>query len=395
MYRYTFSQSQRFYDEVPLNSAFIPHQNGLYTAATHYGTFYDNQNRYFNVKQSQKQKNFKFNNKMHQVQSGRHLEKKNTIFNINEKTKIIPKTADVIRIASYNIMRDFVHEEHTNHLKWHQREDRILKTIANIDADILCLQECNDLPNYDILSFLEKLSDQLHYTYSVHTDTQNNNTKKLRVTTLYKSPIQCVEKQTFWLSPNPISSVPAYEWQQKVARPIGMNAFTIPTTKDKLLYVWNTHFGHHFDEKHKSALLVPQLMKKYTGMNNFGVLCGDFNTFSQNNQGDFLRNTICNSSLPDFSLMNLGEKSKTYLGSSSDKGTFVGTSIDRYKPPLGTIGDQLDHIFITNNCLTNKKNTPELIIYNSTELPNEPEYLQQYDQFPSDHLAIFCDLPFC
>lgn len=281
---------------------------------------------------------------------------------------------------TFNLMRDEQHEQ-VEHLSWGARQLRALQLILNAEPDICTLNECRDiLPHHPIEQFLN-LFIPYGYWYDIHCDTRGYNDKVLKVATLWKyARFQCLTRATFWLAPNYLMPVPAWEWNQKVARPVGVNRMYL-RDNGHVLNVWNTHLGHSELEQRESAELLPRIMQQWGGTEP-SVLMGDFNFFEQRGAGS-LRRTLANH-LPAYPLTDIGQYARTILYNLEQNGTFVGTSIDRYCPPLGQIGDRLDHIWGYRVRLFGPTK-----VWNKTMYTPEPvPYLYHRDVFPSDHLPL-------
>jgi endonuclease/exonuclease/phosphatase family metal-dependent hydrolase len=335
------------------------------------------------------------------------------------------KYADVtLSAASYNIMRDDAHEN-VQSLKYCHREDNIMRQINDMGATIVALQECRDLPNAPFSDTLKKLR-RLGYRYSQHQDDKN---PKLRIVTLWlqHSELELLESSTHWLNPDFNEPRAAKEWNQKTPRPVGCDVFRVAGTH-QLVLVYNTHLGHAEYEKNQSIILlkqqmmlkIKQLREKYstkdvelTNEDISTLFMADCNFFYQL-QGKEQRHLLCTRALPvvdnnrsyvnavstadsqnqvmftaevPFKLDDLTVNARLILGQAQEKehGTFVGSSIDREKPKLGQVGNPLDIIAGQNVHVTKS------LIYNKTGSTDnhEPEYLANYDVFPSDHLPLF------
>ncbi len=269
-------------------------------------------------------------------------------------------------------------------MRWCNREERVVKLLIDINADLVMLQECRDLDGHPIQTFLDKLQN-CGYSHSVHYDRSGLNQKLLKVVTLWKTNVfNLQESHTLWLGPNPASPIPALEWNQKVARPIGINKL-LHLPSRRAVWSFNTHFGYHDLEKMESCKLLPWCVSQLTN-NEPVVVAGDFNFFGPT--ADIHRQALCNSNWKT-KFHDTGLNSVTALHHRRENGTFVGSSIDVHRPPLYTIGERLDHIF----SLRLGYRGPS-IVWNKTMLPQEPAYLQNYDMFPSDHLPLVAEFTF-
>lgn len=287
-------------------------------------------------------------------------------------------------VMTWNIMRDFPHFHSSNPaFAWHNREPRIIALIKDVNADIIGLQECIDLPGEPILKFLHKLKS-LGYDFEIFTDMYGNNDKQLKVVTLWKrDSIYKHSSYTRWLSPQCQDSKPAVEWHQKVARPVGVSCF-MHMHSNKPMWIWNTHLGHSEFEKEMSCNLLIDLIAERTASDHAVVLLGDFNLFKKSERLRYI--LTHNAKCP---LQDLGREATTILDSRTMPNTFVSSSIDSIQLPPGSIGDRLDYQFGYRVSLDGPAR-----IWNKTMLDVEPPYLQQPDVFPSDHLPLVTRL-FC
>ena len=168
-----------------------------------------------------------------------------------------------VRIKSYNVMRDFVPFHASEDLVWSKREQKILNVISTANADILCLQECIDLPNFPIVNFLVKLK-LIGYDYMEFYDRSGINNKILRVVTAWRRGMFTrVTEKTMWLSPDESNPTPAYTWAQRVARPVGLLCLKNKNT-NTCFWIANTHLGHSLRERVNSMKLLPWLLEKHT-----------------------------------------------------------------------------------------------------------------------------------
>jgi len=304
------------------------------------------------------------------------------------------KKSDSYRIMSYNIMRDDLHENHyLETWKWRHREHKILRTIQDANPDILCLQECRDLQGHPIAQFLKQLLP-LGYDYESHCDFNN---PRLRVVTAFKRNLfQLSMHRTFWLNrdnlESPLMVTNEAKQMHKTMRPIGFDILIpifVKSSNTKLhpIHVYNTHLGHSIAEKEWSVQILPELMRQYSGLISPAVLCMDANFFSQHS-GLQQRQTLCSArsyqllDLTAHARLVLETDEKTVAKIHSPTGTFIGTSIDFNKPKLGELGNALDIIAGHN------VNLQSALLWNKTFLNPEPRFLENYDIFPSDHVAI-------
>lgn len=324
----------------------------------------------------------------------------NTNNNNNNNNSIEHKSTTVevnasYRVMSYNIMRDDLHENHRSQkYKWKFRERRLLKVILDADSDIVCLQECRDLPQHPIVNFLKQLK-VLGYDYSEHFDSNNI---RLRVVTLWKRGIfKLLHTRTFWLNSDNVESSTFFTEEakklHKTIRPIGFDIL-IPQVntnhKTTPIHVWNTHLGHTTAEKNWSVDILPKLMLQYSGANSAAVLCMDANFFDAHS-GLEQRKQLCENK--QYEMQDLTFKAKFILPHPKfDKyerlGSFCGSSIDIHKPKYHEIGDALD-IITAHNCSLLRS-----WIWNKTMLDTEPPLFENYDDFPSDHLPLVVDLKY-
>jgi len=288
-----------------------------------------------------------------------------------------------IRVATYNIMRDSRHES-IGTFKWSNRESRIKALLYDMNADILCLQECRDLPDHAMAPFLH-LNMAPQYRFSIHAS--DKQLKQLKVVTLWKAnAFTLVHSHTFWLNRAIVHCM-----APKLSRPIGLDILLHNST-GAILWVFNTHFGCHESGKDASIATIGALMRGLfvtaaaaTTTTDVSmarvILAGDFNLFGATREAQriLLKNQYGNR----FCLHDQGQHAITALHARHENGTFVGTSIDEYSPPLLQIGERLDHIFSSN-----LESHGAACIWNKTMLTEEPAYLEDRDMFPSDHLPL-------
>jgi mRNA deadenylase 3'-5' endonuclease subunit Ccr4 len=292
----------------------------------------------------------------------------------------------MMRVMTFNICRDDAHERVTS-LAWANRQERVLRLIEDVQPDVLCLQECRDLEGHSFDTFLLLLRSRCFFLQGIqrHHDASN---PRLRVCTLWNAiKLKHVGTQTCWLNPSVYEPRVAHEWGQKCPRPLGNDIFQwngccydpAPST----LSVWNTHLGHGRRERDASVLLLHQLVVQQMNVTH-ALLLMDGNLFHQSN-GAHQRQTLCSNDVVDVS--SLAQYVIPPVDPVTPRGTFVGSSIDRHCPRLGTVGDALDLIVGVH------VRTCGTWIWNKTMLESgEPEFLANHDVFPSDHLPVVADI---
>jgi endonuclease/exonuclease/phosphatase family metal-dependent hydrolase len=292
----------------------------------------------------------------------------------------LSRSSGELVVMTWNLMRDFKHFNSKNPaFAWESREPRIIKVIQDANPSILTLQECIDLPGQPIVKFLNKLKG-LGYEFEVFCDVDGNNTKQLRVVTLWKPALYRLSSKTLWLSPDYASSRPALEWGQVVARPVGVSCFLHPYG-DMPLWVFNVHMGHAEFEKSQSCYALVQMVADTCMSSGQAALAmGDFNVFTEsdiyNLRGIITDNNLC-------PMTDLAVDARTVLGDLPAPCTFVSSSIDSQRLLPGQCGDRLDHVFGRKVTLNGAAK-----VWNKTMLPVEPPFLLLQDQFPSDHLPL-------
>ena len=338
-----------------------------------------------------------------------------------------------ISVLTYNVLRDNLHESSPSRC-FEARAEALYRVIRDADADVLCLQECRDLPDgRGIEPFLERLRTEAGYAYQVHGDAAGGggggrlDNKVLKVATLWKADVfACEQSRTFWLNAqNCASPLPAAEWGQRVARPLGANRLRLrpsPSLRSRprdstaadgadgedgaeedgrVLDVWNTHLGHGFLEKLNSARLLPRLMHAWSGERP-ALLVGDFNFFESGGherEAAHLRRVLETARVPAerprdalerllgrrYALLDVGKYARTALYDLAQTGTFVGSSLDAVRPAPGRIGDRLDYVWAHNVRLA----APARIWNKSMRAPEPQPYPPaDPDCYPSDHFPI-------
>jgi endonuclease/exonuclease/phosphatase family metal-dependent hydrolase len=330
-----------------------------------------------------------------------------------------------VRVKTYNIMRDFMHFHSSDDLSWDKREKKILNVIASADADVVCLQECINLPHFPIVNFLVKL-EMLGYDYIEFYDRSGINSKILRVVTAWKRGVfKSIVEKTMWLSPDESNPTPAYSWSQRVARPVGL--VCLKNTKTATVFwVANTHLGHATRERVNSMKLLPWLLEKHTQnvahcdtANHYPlILAGDFNIYEAGEAASHaIRNYVCNGH-PTYKMCDIGvlatphrpyvrdctsgndklaDQTVSPTGKASNSsGTFVGTRGDPWAPALGHVGSALDGIFVYAGSVVrdlSRSGSPHSWVWNYTGSECEPlGLLQQRNVFPSDHIGLVADI---
>jgi len=315
----------------------------------------------------------------------RPLSTKNIV--VDEKSGVGKKS---IRIMSINLMRDMWHK-----CTWKERVPKIIRLIELKNPDIIGFQECIDIPNHPLTEFLDELK-KIGYRVDVHFDFSPNNKIKLAVVNAWKKEkhIKKIFYRTLWLSPTPWSSVPATSWGQKIARPIGVNAFRIRGFMHPLCIV-NTHFGHSSFEKERSAELLPGLIQSLLNVPHSTIFLGDFNETTQKlENGEKVKDVdvkkiICESN-PAFQMREFTGTAITDIGSISPGGNFFSTEDDSHPTPLNEIGDQLDLFFGHNVDIAG----PVQICDQTFETPIPP-FCSKRGVYVSDHMPICADFVEC
>ena len=295
-----------------------------------------------------------------------------------------------IRILTMNLMRDKKHEySGIATLRWEYREPLIIRMITEMNPHILAFQECGfNFKNNHIETFLDKLR-AIGYKFYTHIDKDNNNEYKLAVVTGWREDlgIRKQYEETRWLAPDPCSSIPAVEWDQKTARPIGINRFSILGFK-KPLWLWNTHFGHNIREREYCAQMLPHQIRVLTGDDTRVILLGDFNDFKTANttnnglQEKSVLDILCDSN-NEYFLTDLSKDMETVIGKHKVSGTIFCTSNDIHATPLYQMGDRVDLILGHNMQVMNP-----VQVCNQTYQNPEPDWLSLRDRYLADHFAL-------
>ena len=326
------------------------------------------------------------------IQHGLDLNKYCLYINNNEQKEENEKNNEnknTISLMTFNIMRD----DRVNqipHLSWKSREERIIKIIQDANPDILCLQECRDLPNEKIENFLNKLKSN-QYNYFIHS---NKSKSRLKLATLWKyEKFHFIFGKTYFLNEN-------VEKKYLEKRPLGLlvlkPANNINQNNNPYLFIYNSHFGHDKEEKDITVKLVPEMINYhieeflkqfiYSKKPNISyLLMADTNFFLLQNGQEQLK-ILCEQH-PTIKFQHLTENSICIYKNENYKnmkGTFLGSSIDKFKPDKGEIGNELDVILGSKDIKLIKS-----FYWNKTMLKQEPEnILFETDIFPSDHIPV-------
>ncbi len=246
-------------------------------------------------------------------------------------------------ISSYNILAtayirsEFYPYVNPKHLKWENRRAPLLHKIAELEADILCLQEV-EKPFY---SLLETNLRKQGYT-GVYAQKHG---KPDGCATLFKTEkLNLLDVKTLY-----------YKDGQGERDSGHLALITTFETKTSALHIANTHLKwdrtNNSGEAHWGWRQLQELLGKGITTDNAWIICGDFNV------------------LPD-----------SFLVQELFARGFKDAYQERPQPTSNSNSQakRIDYLFYTDHFVAIPQKIPE--IYDTTPLPSETE--------PSDHLSV-------
>jgi predicted extracellular nuclease len=287
-----------------------------------------------------------------------------------------------LKIGTFNVANSPL-EEASKTVNFSLREKQIIKTINDIDADILGLNELRNYGNKQPVNFLGKLTNCNHiYDYM-------NGHKSMAMGILYKRskvyPMQIVKK---WLSTTP--DVPSDDWGNGFGRII-LGVKFLPVLDEQIcinskpLWIFIVHLGLGEFEKDQCVKLIPGLIKSIVHKDDNFLILGDFNFFDDKN-GLKQREVLVNSGMIDVgTTMNFYYNKTSEIGVRAF-GTFLGFNDDNYKSSYDQMiqsncAGRLDNIFISQN-----------LKYQNVMVFAESQQEVIDRKTPSDHLPLICNI---
>jgi endonuclease/exonuclease/phosphatase family metal-dependent hydrolase len=320
--------------------------------------------------------------------------------------------SNLLTVLQYNVDMAKVEEKYEN-TKWSNRSGRVIKTIRESGADIVCLQELRKLPSEhssdpDLRSgyppitvflsnvkFVSSRSDSELEEYKFELAYRNSEPGAFGQAILYNpEKWMVVDTKRVWLNQVDEYTNPDYEYMafgvlfRNVVPDTTPNSRNKTKPGDKQLFVWNVHFGMDEQVKTDSCKTLLRLRNEiYPEVPT--LICGDFNFFDDRDgkqQRELLTafNRVTRIGNDRQSLVDFGENMVTSQNQTQISGTFVGFEHNEFKAPLPGLASRLDHVFGSPGDFE-LDSTPVLLT--KTYIDPEPEELTSRD-LPSDHLAL-------
>jgi len=260
------------------------------------------------------------------------------------------------------------------------KEDRVIKLINDVNADIVCLQEVAQIPGTKSINKFLSNFDQYYYELAYRDAKEGSFGQAI----LYKKdkfyPLKTVKQ---WISDTSNMVSNTYDTGNLTYLLFGTQFMHISNNKivtnKAPFWIFNTHFGIPEDTKTKSAHKTVQLIKSLVEYDEY-LLCGDFNFFPDKDADK--QRKIFTDEMIDF-----GKGAKTLSGLNIE-GTFIGMHYDPYHININnhsSINSRLDHIFGSTGF-----SSLNPTLYSKTMLDIEPKDMMVSD-FPSDHLPLVID----
>jgi endonuclease/exonuclease/phosphatase family metal-dependent hydrolase len=304
----------------------------------------------------------------------------------------------IIKLGTFNVA-NAVTDEKSETTNFFVREEAVLKTIKDMNCDVLVINELRpymnrtDSSQCQPVTFLGKLPQYAHvYDY------MNGSPLSFGNAILYKRDVVYpVKTVKYWLSETP--EVPSDSWGNGFGRILMGIKFYPMLSPDKInlgakpFWVYAVHLGLGESEKAECAKLIPKLVRKDAGEDHFAIL-GDFNFFDDRD-GKKHRQIMVDSGLSDagavsfLSCMPLTRCYGTFLGFEKDdfKSSYeVLMGFTHADSELGsekygfnaTMPSRLDHGFVSDH----------------TEISDARVWVESIKQLidrttPSDHLPFF------
>jgi endonuclease/exonuclease/phosphatase family metal-dependent hydrolase len=261
---------------------------------------------------------------------------------------------DWLSVMTFNVRYDNPDDgEH----RWTHRREAVADTIRFRNADLLGLQE----PLIHQLTFLEEKLPAFDFVGDARTD--GGEEGEFSPIGYRPSRFDCLETDTFWLSPNP-DEPGSVGWDARYPRIVTWARFRDRQTDTVFVHA-NTHFSHDGPGARRgSARLLRKRIDEISDGDPI-VLTGDFNCVA----GDPPYETLTDSDAGDRTLGNARERSRHgHYGPNTSVTDF------EYLVP----NRKIDHVFVS----------PGVDVYQHGVCTD----LRTDEAYPSDHFPVLADL---
>ncbi len=282
-----------------------------------------------------------------------------------KKTYTEAITADgSLCVMTYNILWD---KETTGETQWSYRREGLVNLLKRHHPDVIGVQE-------GFLNQVEYIKNELGYQYfGFGTDDGKpesgdpNRYESLNPIVYNPSRLTLLDKGVFWYSDDPDSPNLGYcaGTSDTHYRNCVWGKFS---QKDKIIYLFNTHFALADDIREKQAKLLMSKIREIAGEGALTIITGDFNADPKR---DHSYSVLTDSSLPMHLTDSKNKCTAPLAGPSfTGNGLTVGSR---------TSGYEVDHIFMRNinSCSAHK-------------------IIDDYERawYPSDHFPVLAVLSF-
>lgn len=301
---------------------------------------------------------------------------------------IVTTTENIVLIIGTCNIGNSIEDEKSEDTNFFVREQFILETIEKMNCDILTINELRPYRNringkmcYPS-DFLAKIKNY-DYIYKYNNATEMSFANGI----LYKrSSVFPIKEVLYWLSKTP--EIPSDTWGMGFGRTI-LGVKFLPVVNQKIIinakpiWVYVTHFGIGEEDKNQNVKILPDLIKRDAGEDDF-IILGDFNFFEdREREGSKQRSALVESGFVDVgveSYFSFDETKRCYA-------TFLGFERDSFKSSYESLSvysknsSRLDHIFTSQHIKSSKG-----IVW----AENEEQLINR--KTPSDHLPLICTI---
>jgi endonuclease/exonuclease/phosphatase family metal-dependent hydrolase len=327
-----------------------------------------------------------------------------------------------VRVLQYNVDQAMREERESqkpgkSQLAWRSRGLRVRDLIRKADADIVCLQELRQLPEYKPpLSWLGDLVAASHTagrSYHFEMGYRNPGDLSFAQVILYdRRRFYADQVVKRWLSDAPPETM-ADTWTKSAPGSTGgtvgylaLCVHLLPVHDGKIVvdkpgfWVVNVHLGMEEEVKTRSCQRLVELVTRTQNTLNPPlveekakealILAGDFNFFPDRDGAKQCAILTQSGGLQDCAAVCLPRTSQK---NKEIRGTFIGYEHDEFKAPLSTAPQSmLDHVFLRNCTIAQIESPLVALTETMTYSGSEPEELTNRDALPSDHLPLLATL---
>lgn len=262
-----------------------------------------------------------------------------------------------IKIASYNV---WISKIGKGDNAWEFRKDRLAKSIVDLDADVIGMQEVDTRIQEELPALLSKhgAPDYEWYVFSPYSEDGKGN--KAQALMYRKDRFKIVESRYFWLSETP--EVMSKGWDEKKFYRGAFYVIIKDMNTGKKFFLMHSHFPLGQQARARAADVIVAMEKKYNTKGLPSFLIGDLNNLPEAEGSQILRTHWSDSFL--VLPQELKEGSVGTLNSAD-----VNRDMDKAR--------RIDYVYF--------RNTDAPLKYGC--------FNNKYDGFwPSDHCAVYVEI---